>query len=163
MTHVLCPGSFDPPTLGHLDIFERAVDLFDYVTVAVVVNPSKTGLFSVDERVELLRTVTARWDTVDVDSSDGLLVDYCTRRGITGIVKGIRTADDVSYELQMAQMNAHLTNVRTILLPTAPEYSFISSSLVRQVARLGGDVSDLLPDEIAEALVERFRPGTPAP
>lgn len=162
MTHVLCPGSFDPPTLGHLDVIERTAELFDRVTVAVVVNPMKTGLFSLDERVELLRAATARWENVDVDSTDGLLVDYCARHGISGIVKGVRTADDVGYELQMAQMNAHLTGVRTVFMPTTPAYSFISSSLVRQVASLGGNVDDLVPTDVARALESKIGHRDPA-
>jgi pantetheine-phosphate adenylyltransferase len=152
MTHVLCPGSFDPPTLGHLDIIAAAADLFERVTVAVVINPAKSGLFSIDERLELLRAVTAPFDNVTVDSFDGLLVDYCRDRRIAAIVKGIRTAADVAYEQQMAQMNAHLTGVRTLFVPTAPEHAFVSSSLVKEVARLGGDVSGLLPPVVAAAL-----------
>lgn len=159
MTHVLCPGSFDPPTLGHLDIIDTAARLFDRVTVAVVVNPAKTGLFPVEERLTLLRSVTARWGNVSVDSFDGLLVDYCTRLGIAAIVKGIRTSGDVAYEQPMAQMNAHLTGVRTLFVPTAPEHSFVSSSLVKEVARLGGDVSGLLPPEVAAALAARLAAG----
>lgn len=157
MTHVLCPGSFDPPTLGHLDIIAAAAELFDTVTVAVVVNPAKTGLFTVPERLALLRAVTAPIGGVTVDSFDGLLVDYCTAHGIAAIVKGIRTAADVSYEQQMAQMNAHLSGVRTLFLPTAPEHAFVSSSLVKEVARLGGDVSSLLPPAVTEQLLAKVR------
>lgn len=156
MTHVLCPGSFDPPTLGHLDIIEAVAGLFDQVTVAVVVNPAKSGLFSIDERLELLRGVTATLGGVSVDSFDGLLVDYCRDRGIDAIVKGIRTAADVAYEQPMAQMNAHLTGVRTVLVPTAPEHAFVSSSLVKEVARLGGDVSGLLPAAVTAALAQKL-------
>lgn len=157
MTHVLCPGSFDPPTLGHLDIIAAAAELFDTVTVAVVVNPAKTGLFTVPERLALLRAVTAPIGGVTVDSFDGLLVDYCTAHGIAAIVKGIRTAADVAYEQQMAQMNAHLSGVRTLFLPTAPEHAFVSSSLVKEVARLGGDVSSLLPPAVTEQLLAKVR------
>lgn len=157
MTHVLCPGSFDPPTLGHLDIIAAAAELFDTVTVAVVVNPAKTGLFTVPERLALLRAVTAPIGGVTVDSFDGLLVDYCTTHGIAAIVKGIRTAADVAYEQQMAQMNAHLSGVRTLFLPTAPEHAFVSSSLVKEVARLGGDVSSLLPPAVTEQLLAKVR------
>jgi len=157
MTHVLCPGSFDPPTLGHLDIIAAAAELFDTVTVAVVVNPAKTGLFTVPERLALLRAVTASISGVTVDSFDGLLVDYCTAHGIAAIVKGIRTAADVAYEQQMAQMNAHLSGVRTLFLPTAPEHAFVSSSLVKEVARLGGDVSSLLPPAVTEQLLAKVR------
>ncbi len=157
MTHVLCPGSFDPPTLGHLDIIAAAAELFDTVTVAVVVNPAKTGLFTVPERLALLRAVTAPIGGVTVDSFDGLLVDYCTAHGIAAIVKGIRTTADVAYEQQMAQMNAHLSGVRTLFLPTAPEHAFVSSSLVKEVARLGGDVSSLLPPAVTEQLLAKVR------
>lgn len=156
MTHVLCPGSFDPPTLGHLNVVGAAAGLFERVTVAVVVNPAKSGLFSLDERLELLRAVTESFDGVSVDSFDGLLVDYCRDRGIDAIVKGIRSAADVPYEQQMAQMNAHLTGVRTLFMPTAPEHAFVSSSLVKEVARLGGDVSDLLPPVVAAALAKKL-------
>ncbi len=152
MTHAVCPGSFDPPTLGHLDIIGRAAGLFDRVTVAVLVNPDKTGLFPIAERLELLRGITTRWPNVVIDSFAGLLVDYCTDRGITAIVKGLRAVSDFDYELPMAQMNAGLTSVDTLFLPTAPEFSFVSSSLVKQVAAYGGDVSGFLPDAVAGAL-----------
>lgn len=150
MTHVLVPGSFDPPTLGHLDVIATAARLFDTVTVAVVVNPAKTGLFTADERCDLLRESVPHG--VDVDSFDGLLVAYCQRRGIEAVVKGVRGPADADYETQMAQMNRHLTGVATVFVPTAPEYAFVSSSLVKQVALLGGDVSALVPPAVASAL-----------
>jgi pantetheine-phosphate adenylyltransferase len=152
MTHAVCPGSFDPPTLGHLDIIGRAARLFDVVTVAVLVNPNKSGLFDTAERLELLRATTAGWDNVTVDSFKGLLVDYCRRRRITAIVKGLRAVSDFDYELQMAQMNSGLADVDTLFIPTSPEHSFLSSSLVKQVASYGGDVSALLPPEVNAAL-----------
>ena len=152
MTHAVCPGSFDPPTLGHLDVIGRAAGLFDRVTVAVLINPDKKGLFGVDERLELLRAVTDPWPNVDVDSFHGLLVDYCAEAGIGAIVKGLRVVSDFEYELQMAQMNHGLTGVDTVFLPTSPAYSFVSSSLVKQVAAYGGNVSHLLPDVVATAL-----------
>ena len=152
MTHAVCPGSFDPPTLGHLDVIGRAAGLFDRVTVAVLINPDKKGLFGVDERLELLRAVTDPWPNVDVDSFHGLLVDYCAEAGIGAIVKGLRVVSDFEYELQMAQMNHGLTGVDTLFLPTSPAYSFVSSSLVKQVAAYGGDVSHLLPGVVATAL-----------
>jgi len=152
MTHAVCPGSFDPPTLGHLDVIGRAARLFDRVTVAVLINPDKRGLFAVPERLELLRAVTGEWPNVDVDSFHGLLVDYCTAAGIGAIVKGLRAVSDFDYELQMAQMNQGLTGVDTLFLPTSPEFSFVSSSLVKQVAAYGGDVSRLLPDVVSAAL-----------
>ncbi len=156
MTVAVCPGSFDPPTLGHLDVIGRAAGLFDRLTVAVLVNPDKQGLFTVHERLDLLRQTTASWPTVGVDSFEGLLVDYCTARGISAIVKGIRAVADVDYELQMAQMNRGLTGVETLFVPTTPAFSFVSSSLVKQVARLGGDVSALLPDVVSTALRKKL-------
>ncbi|MEJ7651735.1 MAG: pantetheine-phosphate adenylyltransferase [Nakamurella sp.] len=150
--HVVCPGSFDPPTLGHLDVIGRAAGLFDSVTVAVLVNPSKDGLFEVPERLALLAETTARWPNVTLDSFRGLLVDYCRDKGISAIVKGLRAVTDFDYELQMAQMNSGLTGIETLFLPTSAEYSYISSSLVKQVARYGGDVSAYLPAEVDRAL-----------
>ena len=136
MTHAVCPGSFDPPTLGHLDVFGRAAGLFDQVTVAVLINPDKKGMFSVDERLALLRECTAQWPNVSVDSFHGLLVDYCRANGIAAIVKGLRGAADFDYELQMAQMNHGLTGVDTLFLATDPALAYVSSSLVKQVATL---------------------------
>ncbi len=156
MSHVVCPGSFDPPTLGHLDIIGRACRLFDQVTVAVLVNPDKSGLFSIAERLELLRETTSTWSNVTVDSFTGLLVDYCGRRNIDAIVKGLRAVSDFDYELQMAQMNSGLAGVDTLFIPTSPEYSFLSSSLVKQVATFGGDVSHLLPPEVVAALSRKL-------
>ena len=152
MTHAVCPGSFDPPTLGHLDVIGRVAGLFDRVTVAVLVNPDKHGMFSITERLDLLRATTADWPNVSVDSFHGLLVDYCTANGIGAIVKGLRAVSDFDYELQMAQMNHGLTGVETLFLPTSPSYSFVSSSLVKQVASYGGNVDRLLPPIVADAL-----------
>ncbi|GGM06553.1 pantetheine-phosphate adenylyltransferase [Nakamurella endophytica] len=161
MTHAVCPGSFDPPTRGHLDIVGRTARLFDRVTVAVLVNPDKQGLFDVAERMDLLRRTTAELglDGVRIDSFTGLLVDYCTANGVTAIVKGLRAVSDFDYELQMAQMNKDLSAVDTLFMPASPEYSFLSSSLVKQVARLGGDVRHLLPDAVAEALAGKLGGG----
>jgi len=156
MTHAVCPGSFDPPTLGHLDVIGRAAGLFDRLTVAVLVNPDKRRLFDIDERLELLRETTSRWPNVTADSFHGLLVDYCSANGIAAIVKGIRAVSDFDYELQMAQMNHGLTGVQTLFLPTSPAYSFVSSSLVKQVASYGGDVAHLLPDVVAAALAGKI-------
>ena len=151
-THAVCPGSFDPVTQGHLDIIVRTAGLFDTVTVAVLVNPDKSGLFPVAERLELLAEATADLPNVRIDSFTGLLVDYCTAHGIAAIVKGIRAVSDFDYELQMAQMNKGLTGVDTLFLPTNPEFSFVSSSLVKQVASYGGDVDRYLTPAIAAAL-----------
>ncbi|MGI8414908.1 MAG: pantetheine-phosphate adenylyltransferase [Nakamurella sp.] len=151
-THAVCPGSFDPPTLGHLDVVGRAAGLFDTVTVAVLVNPGKHGLFTIEERLELLAATTSEWPNVRVDSFSGLLVDYCSRVGANAVVKGLRAVSDFDYELQMAQMNAGLTRLDTLFMPTSPEFSFISSSLVKQVAGYGGDVRAYLPPLVNEAL-----------
>jgi len=152
MTHAVCPGSFDPPTLGHLDVIGRAAGLFERVTVAVLVNPDKRGMFSLDERFELLRATTLEWPNVDVDSFAGLLVDYCAEKNIAAIVKGLRAVSDFDYELQMAQMNKGLSGVDTFFLPTNPEFSFLSSSLIKQIAQYGGDVTRLLPPTVNAAL-----------
>ncbi len=152
MTHAVCPGSFDPPTLGHLDIIGRSAGLFDQLTVAVLVNPDKTGLFTVEERLRLLREITPQWPNVTVDSFSGLLVDFCAAQGIAAIVKGLRAVSDFDYELQMAQMNHRLSGVDTLFMPTSPEFAFLSSSLVKQVATYGGDVSPMLPPSVLAAL-----------
>ncbi|MET0863348.1 MAG: pantetheine-phosphate adenylyltransferase [Nakamurella sp.] len=159
MTHAVCPGSFDPPTLGHLDVIGRVSGLFDRVTVAVLVNPDKRGMFSIDERLDLLRATTSQWPNVAVDSFRGLLVDYCTTNGIGAIVKGLRAVSDFDYELQMAQMNHGLTGVETLFMPTSPSFSFVSSSLVKQVASYGGTVDQLLPAPVAEALRTKLAAG----
>ena len=152
MTNVVCPGSFDPVTNGHMDIVERASNLFDEVTVAVLVNETKQGLFTIEERLDMLREVTAKFDNVKVDFFTGLLVDFCAEHDITAIVKGLRAVTDFDYELQMAQMNSSLTDVDTIFIPTTPEYCFLASSLVKEVAKHGGDVSGLVPDLVFERL-----------
>lgn len=156
MTKVVCPGSFDPVTNGHLDIIERASNLFEDVTVAVLVNQTKHGLFSIDERLEMLGEETARFDNVSVDTFQGLLVDFCTERGIAAIVKGLRAVSDFDYELQMAQMNGSLTDVDTLFIPTSPEYCFLASSLVKEVAKHGGDVSRLVPPAVLQRLKDRY-------
>ncbi len=156
MHRAVCPGSFDPATNGHLDIIVRAAQLFDEVTVAVGANPSKAGLFTADERVEMLREVTKDLADVKVTTFTGLLVEFCRVRGIRAIVKGLRAVGDFDYELQMAQMNLRLTGVETVFVPTSPEYSFLSSSLVKEVATYGGDVSGLVPDHVLRQLTERL-------
>jgi pantetheine-phosphate adenylyltransferase len=150
----VCPGSFDPVTNGHLDIIGRAANLYDEVVVAVLVNQSKSSLFSLDERIDLLRAVTARYGNVRIDSFRGLLVDYCRRHDIPVIVKGLRAVSDFDYELQMAQMNRGLAGIDTLFMPTNPEYSFLASSLVKEIARWGGDVSALVPPEVLVLLKE---------
>ncbi|MFD2079776.1 Phosphopantetheine adenylyltransferase [Actinopolymorpha cephalotaxi] len=156
MHRAVCPGSFDPVTNGHLDIIVRAARLFDDLVVAVGANPRKAGLFSVDERVELIREVTKDLAEVRVAVFDGLLVDFCREHGIQAIVKGLRAVGDFDYELQMAQMNLRLTGVETVFVPTSPEYSFLSSSLVKEVATYGGDVSGLVPEHVLSRLVARL-------
>jgi pantetheine-phosphate adenylyltransferase len=158
----VCPGSFDPPTSGHLDVVERAAKLFDEVTVAVLVNQTKVGLFSVDERLEMLTEAVARHPNVGVASFSGLLVDFCVAHDICAIVKGLRAVTDFEYELQMAQMNRHLAGIETVFVPASPEWSFLASSLVKEVARLGGDVSGLVPSEVLARLASRSPTADPS-
>ena len=155
MRRAVCPGSFDPVTLGHLDIVERASKIYDGVVVAVLVNKKKSSLYTVEERMDLLREVTAGYGNVTVDSFHGLLVDYCRTEQIPVIVKGLRAISDFDYELQMAQMNHGLAGVETLFMTTNPLYSFLSSSLVKEVATYGGDVSTLVPDFVHDQLVAR--------
>jgi pantetheine-phosphate adenylyltransferase len=153
----LCPGTFDPVTNGHLDIIERAGRHFDQVVVAVLENAGKaTPLFSVDERVAMLKEAVADLANVEVDSFSGLLVDYAARRGTAIVVKGLRAVSDFDYEFQMAQMNHRLAGVETFFMTTNPKWSYLSSSLVREVARLGGDVTGLVPAVVAERLGEKL-------
>ena len=148
MSGAVCPGSFDPVTLGVIDIFERAAAQFDEVVVAVLVNPNKKGMFTAEERIELIRESTAHLPNLRVESGTGLVVDFVKQRGLTAIVKGLRTGTDFEYELQMVQMNKHVAGVDTFFVATTPRYSFVSSSLAKEVAALGGDVSDLLPEPV---------------
>ncbi|MDP9443437.1 MAG: pantetheine-phosphate adenylyltransferase [Actinomycetota bacterium] len=156
MRRAVCPGSFDPVTNGHLDIITRASVLFDEVTVAVLVNKSKASLFSVEERMEMLRRVADDFPNVKVDAFHGLLVDFCRAHDIIAIVKGLRAVSDFDYELQMAQMNSSLARVETVFVPTSPEYSFLASSLVKEVAAYGGDVSRLVPEHVLPQLSRRL-------
>jgi pantetheine-phosphate adenylyltransferase len=156
MRRAVCPGSYDPPTNGHLDILERAAGLFDEVVVAVLINKSKKGLFTVEERIGLLKESMAHLPNVRIDSWHGLLVDYCRQHDIQAIVKGLRAVSDFDYELQMAQMNQQLTGVETLFMPTKPENSFLSSSLVKEVATYGGDVAHLLSATVHRRLMERL-------
>ena len=156
MHTAVCPGSFDPVTHGHLDIVARAARIFDEVTVAVLVNPAKREMFTVQERIDMLRQEVAAHPTVTVTSFEGLLVDFCRERGIHAIVKGLRAVTDFDYELQMAQMNSRLTGVETVFVPTSPEWSFLASSLVKEVAAHGGDVSGLVPGSVLARLRQRL-------
>ncbi|WOP18431.1 pantetheine-phosphate adenylyltransferase [Raineyella sp. LH-20] len=149
---VICPGSFDPVTHGHLDIIERSARSFDEVVVGVGRNTSKNGLFTLDDRLSMLTQACAHLPNVMVDPIDGLLAEYCRTHGVGAIVKGLRFASDFDYELQMAQMNKQLTGVETILLPTAAQWSFVSSTLVREIALMDGDVSTFVPDFVVTAL-----------
>ncbi len=151
------PGSFDPVTYGHLDVLQRAASRFDRLIVACLRNATKQPMFDLDERVELLGNVTADIGNVEIAVFEGLLVDFCRERGVRLIVKGLRAVSDFEYELQMAQMNARLGDVETLFLSTSPVYSFLSSSLVKEVARYGGDVSDFVPPVVAEHLARRMR------
>ena len=161
MRRAVCPGSFDPVTNGHLDIVERAASLFDEVVVAVGVNQSKHRLFTADERLAMLRRAVGHLPNVSVEGFTGLLTTFCAEHDIQAIVKGLRAVSDFDYELQMAQMNASLTEVETVFVPTSPEWSFLASSLVKEVASFGGDVSGLVPDFVHEALVARVRESHP--
>lgn len=156
MTRVVCPGSFDPITNGHLDIIERASFLFDEVVVVVLFNESKSGLFPTERRLELIAESTRDLENVTIDSYSGLLVDYCAQNDVQAIVKGLRAVSDFDYELQMAQMNGNLTGIDTVFIPTSPDYMFIASSLVKEVARHGGDVNGLVPKHVMNALDEVF-------
>lgn len=156
MRRAVCPGSFDPVTYGHLDIIGRTAPQFDEVVVAVLINKSKKGMFSVEERIEMLTEETAAYPNVRVDSFHGLLVDYCRAHEIRAIVKGIRAVSDFDYELKMAQMNHRLSGVDTLFMPTSPEFSFVASSLVKEVATYGGDVAHLLPEAVHRRLLERI-------
>lgn len=152
LRRVVCPGSFDPITNGHLDIIGRASKLYDTVYVAVMINKSKQGLFTIEERISLIEEVTAEFGNVRVEAFHGLLVDFCKQRDIPAIVKGLRAVSDFDYELQMAQMNIGLSGVETLFVPTNPTFSFLSSSLVKEVAQWGGDISHLVPPAVFEAL-----------
>ncbi|HEU4528457.1 MAG TPA: pantetheine-phosphate adenylyltransferase [Actinomycetota bacterium] len=153
----LCPGTFDPVTNGHLDIIERAGRRFDAVVVGVLDNPAKDPLFSAEERVQLLKEATAGLANVTVVSFGGLLVESAKSLGADVVVKGLRAVTDFEYEIQMAQMNYALAGVETLFMTTGPQWSFVSSSLVKEVARFGGDVSELVPPVVAERLRERLR------
>ena len=156
MSTAICPGSFDPPTNGHVDVIRRSVSIFDKVVVAVIRNPSKSPMFSSEERVEMLRGLFSDEPKVEVDAFDGLLVDFAKARGVDVIVKGLRAVSDFDYELQMAQMNHSLSDIDTVFIPTSPEYGYLSSSLVKDVGRLGGSVEKLVPGDIVRMLKERW-------
>ena len=155
MRRAVCPGSFDPVTNGHLDIIGRTAGLYDEVIVAVLINVTKHSLFTVDERVEMLGEVTSQYGNVKIDRFHGLLVDFCAANGITAVVKGLRAVSDFEYEMQMAQMNYRMAKVETLFMTTNPQFSFLSSSLIKEIARYGGDVSGLVPEPVAARLRRR--------
>ena len=156
MRRAVCPGSFDPVTNGHLDIIGRSSGLFDEVVVAVGTNPSKSRLFTADERIAMVRRACDDLANVTVEGFDGLVTAFCTEHDATAIVKGLRAASDFDYELQMAQMNSSLTGVETVFIPTSPERGFVSSTLVKEVAGFGGDVSAFVPAFVHEELQNRL-------
>ncbi len=156
MRRAVCPGSFDPVTNGHVDIFRRAAGLFDEVVIATGSNPSKSRMFGPEERLEMLREACAGLPNVTVMGFSGLIVDFCREIGAVAIVKGLRGGTDYEYELPMAQMNAHLTGVETVFIPTTASLGYVSSSLVKEVASLGGDVSALVPASVLARLTERI-------
>jgi pantetheine-phosphate adenylyltransferase len=153
----ICPGSFDPVTLGHMDIINRSRKVFDKTIVAVLVNPEKHTLFTVDERIELLRRCTGSMDDVEVVGFDGLLADYARERNVTAIVKGLRALSDFEYEFQMALTNKKLNpNLETIFLTTNAENMFLSSSIVKQIATFGGDITNFVPECILSDIKQRI-------
>lgn len=156
MRRLVYPGSFDPVTNGHLDIVGRAARIADELIVAVLRNPNKTALFSVDERVEMLREVTKEHDNVRVAKFKGLIVDFCKANDVSAIVKGLRAVSDFDYELQMAQMNYNQAGVETLFMTTNPLYAFLSSSLVKEFAKYGGDVASLVPEPVLDRLTVRL-------
>ncbi len=157
MATALCPGSYDPPTNGHIDVIERASRYFDTVVVAVIANPSKQPLFTLEQRTDMLRDALTHVDNIEITSFDGLLVDFAKARDLSVVVKGLRAISDFEYELQMAQMNSNLSpGLDTMFMTAKPEWAFLSSSLVKEVARYGGDVSGLVPEVVAKALNDRL-------
>ena len=157
MATALCPGSFDPVTLGHIDIIERTARHFDDVIVAVIRNPQKKqSLFSLEERQQMLKEATAHLSNIRIEFFKGLLVDFARDHGANAIVKGLRAVSDFDYELQMAQMNQRLSGIDTFFISTSPQHSFLSSSLVKEVAKFGGDVSSMVPPSVMRRLAQRF-------
>ena len=155
MKRAVCPGSFDPITFGHLDIIERASNQFDELIVAVFVNRKKSGLFTIEERMEMIQENVSKFKNVSVDSGDGLLVEYCKKNSVQAIVKGLRAVTDFDYELQMAQVHTQASGVETMFMATSPTHSFLSSSIVKELAFFGGDVSSMVPANVNQALKAR--------
>jgi pantetheine-phosphate adenylyltransferase len=155
VTTALVPGSFDPPTNGHVDVIARSASIFDRVVVGIVINPSKEPMFSTEERHRMLLE-SGEWDNVEVAGFEGLLVDFARAVDADVIVKGLRAMNDFVYEIQLAQMNRHLSGIDTMFMATRPDLAYLSSSLIKEVAGLGGSVESLVPDVVAKALTERF-------
>ena len=158
MGRVVCPGSFDPATNGHLDIIRRAALLHDEVIVVVGANLAKRGLFTVEERVSMLQEVTGDLPNVSVDTFRGLLVDFCRAHGVSAIVKGLRAVSDFEYEMEMAQMNYRLAKIETLFMTANPLYSFLRSSRVREIATYGGDITSLVPGPVEARLRAKLSP-----
>lgn len=154
----VCPGSFDPVTYGHLDIIKRGANVFDEVYVCVLNNSSKNPLFTVEERCELLREVTKEIPNVKIESFKGLLVDYAREKKASAILRGLRAVSDFEYEMQITSMNRILEeNIETFFMMTNNQYSFLSSSIVKEIAKYGGDISELVPEAVENALVHKFK------
>ncbi len=161
MVSALYPGSFDPVTLGHLDLIQRALPLFDRLTVAVAINSSKQPTFTAEERVAMLRETLPQDDRLSVTTFTGLVVDYCRREGIGAILRGVRTVSDFEFEYQMALTNRHLADdIESVFVMPSVEYSYVSSSLIREIVKHGGDVSGFLPEVVERRLRERLRPAS---
>ena len=159
MVSALYPGSFDPVTCGHLDLVERALPLFDHLTVAVALNSTKTPTFSAEERVEMLREVLPKDSRLSVTTFSGLVVDFCREQGIGAVLRGVRTVSDFEYEYQMALTNRHLApGIETVFVMPSVQYSYVSSSLIREIVRHGGDVTSFLPPPVERRLRARLRP-----
>ena len=157
MRVAIYPGTFDPVTNGHLDILERSVALFDKVIIAVALDNYKNSLFDINERLDMLHAVTSGMEKVEVDLFKGLLVDYCSKKRATAIIRGLRAVSDFEYEFQMALMNKKLNGkVETVFLMTSSKYSYISSSIIKQAASLGGRIWGLVPDIVANAIAEKY-------
>ncbi len=159
MKHAIYPGSFDPMTLGHLDVIERAAEMFDTLTVSVLNNKAKSPLFSTEERVKILQEATAHLDNVQVDSFSGLVIDYCHEKGVHVVIRGLRAITDFEYELQMAQTNRKLSRgeVDTVFLTTSLEYAYLSSSSVKEIASFGGDISQCVPEFLVQRIYEKYK------
>ncbi len=157
MKKAIYPGSFDPVTNGHIDVIKRAAKLFDHLVVGVLVNSAKNPLFSIGERVNMLIEVFKDYDNIEVISFEGLLVDYCHKNDITTIVRGLRAVTDFEYELQIAQTNRVIApDIDTIFLTTSLEYAYLSSSIVKEIASYGTDISQLVPEIVAENIIKKL-------